>query len=154
MRTGRNIWLRGLAEIVGGSGFQALYVPKPQSPTVLAQRLRYSCGMKRDHAFRERQSLALNSAVAQRLNHQPDAVIERARATLARWKSLPGVWCGDLDKWEAILGQSNLDVVCDQVRRMLTGMDATAIRLRQSSPFSVQLAPRERWKILRETTTA
>lgn len=110
--------------------------------------------MNRDHAFRERQSLALNSAVAQRLAAEPRAVIERARGTLARWKSMPGVWCGDLGKWEAILDQADFASVCDQVRQMLTGTDEMAVRLRQSSPFSVQLAPRERWKILRDTTAA
>lgn len=52
--------------------------------------------MKRDHAFRERQSLALNSAVAQRLSSDPQPVLERARSTLTRWKSMPGVWCVDL----------------------------------------------------------
>ncbi len=110
--------------------------------------------MKRDHAFRERQSLALNSAVAQRLASEPDAVIERARSTLARWKSLPGVWCVDLGKWEAILAQPDSDAVRSEVQHLLTGDSEMAVRLRQSSPFSVQLSPQERWRILRETTAA
>ena len=77
--------------------------------------------MKRDHAFRERQSLALNSAVAQRLASEPDAVIEHARSTLARWKSLPGVWCVDLGKWEAILAQTDSNAVRSEVQHLLTG---------------------------------
>ncbi len=104
----------------------------------------------RNHAFRERQSLALNSAVAARLVEHPKEVLERARNTLARWKSLPGVWCVDLGKWEAILANSDAAAVAG----ILTGSDEMAVRLRQSSPFSVQLTPQERWKILRETTSA
>ena len=104
----------------------------------------------RNHAFRERQSLALNSAVAARMAQRPVEVLERARNTLARWKSLPGVWCVDLGKWEAILADGD----AAKVASILTGCDDMSVRLRQSSPFSVQLSPQERWKILRETTPA
>ncbi|OGA02989.1 MAG: hypothetical protein A3H35_20840 [Betaproteobacteria bacterium RIFCSPLOWO2_02_FULL_62_17] len=106
--------------------------------------------MKHDHAFRERQSLALNGAVARRLSSDPRLVLERARRTLARWKSMPGVWCIDLATWERILDIADVA----EVHRLLTGTDEFAIRLRQSSPFSVQLSPRERWRILRESPPA
>jgi len=102
----------------------------------------------RDHAFRERQSLALNSAVAARLRVAPDDVIGRARATLARWKSIPGVWCVDLGAWEKILEAG--DPV--EIHRILTAGDKMSIRLRQSSPFSVQLDSRERVRILHESS--
>ena len=104
----------------------------------------------RNHAFRERQSLALNSAVAARLAEHPNEVLERASKTVARWKSLPGVWCVDLGKWEEILAGGD----AAKIARILTGSDEFSVRLRQSSPFSVQLSPQERWKILRETTPA
>ena len=104
----------------------------------------------RNHAFRERQSLALNSAVAARLADDPSTVMGRARDTLARWKSIPGSWCIDLGKWEEILVSND----AAEVIRILTGTDEMSVRLRQSSPFSVQLSPQERWKILRETTSA
>ena len=102
----------------------------------------------RDHAFRERQSLALNSAVAARLRVTPDDVIARARATLARWKSIPGVWCVDLGKWEKVLDAG--DPI--EIHRILTGGDEMSIRLRQSSPFSVQLDPKERVRIIHESS--
>ena len=105
---------------------------------------------ERNHAFRERQSLALNSAVAERLRVMPAEVIGRARATLARWKGMPGVWCVDLGKWEEILAAGDPD----EIYRILTGAGELSIRLRQSSPFSVQLDPRERLRILRESASA
>ena len=103
----------------------------------------------RNHTFRERQSLALNSAVARRLADEPDAVISRARNTLARWKSIPGSWCEDLTTWEEIVARGN----AAEIYRLLTGDDEHSIRLRQSSPFSVQLHPKERLKILRESNS-
>jgi len=102
----------------------------------------------RNHAFRERQSLALNSAVAARLRVTPDSVIGRARETLARWKSIPGVWCVDLGTWEKILQAGDPD----EIHRILTDGDEMSIRLRQSSPFSVQLDPRERVRIIHESS--
>ena len=80
----------------------------------------------------------------------PVAVMGRARDTLARWKSIPGSWCVDLGKWEDILASDD----AARVIHILTGSDEMSVRLRQSSPFSVQLSPQERWKILRETTPA
>jgi hypothetical protein len=58
---------------------------------------------QRNHAFRERQSLVLNSAIAERLRASTQDVIERARGTLARWKGMAGLWRVDLGKWEEIL---------------------------------------------------
>lgn len=104
----------------------------------------------RDHQFRERQSLALNRAVASRLDVEPAAVIARARATLARWRAIPGVWCVDLQEWSRVLDGADLG----EVRAILSDDSERAIRLRQSSPFSVQLSPVERWKILRDTRSA
>ena len=104
----------------------------------------------RDHRFRELQSLALNRAVAARLDANPGAVMTRARATLARWHSIPGVWCVDLEEWSRVLDSADLD----EVRSLLVGESERAIRLRQSSPFSVQLSPAERWGILRDTRAA
>ena len=104
----------------------------------------------RDHRFRELQSLALNRAVAARLDVNPGAVIARAKATLARWRSIPGVWCVDLDEWSRVLDIADLD----EVRALLAGESERAVRLRQSSPFSVQLSPAERWGTLRDTRAA
>ena len=104
----------------------------------------------RNHAFRERQSLALNCAIAERLLITPEEVIGRARATVARWKGLPGVWCVDLGKWERILADGNPN----EIHAILTGGGELSIRLRQSSPFSVQLDPKERVRILRESASA
>ena len=104
----------------------------------------------RNHAFRERQSLALNSAVAQQLARQPGEVIDRASQTLARWKAIPGSWCTDLGTWEAIVARRD----AMEIHRLLTDGDERSVRLRQSSPFSVQLDPKERLKILRESSAA
>ncbi len=104
----------------------------------------------RNHAFRERQSLALNSAIAERLLITPDEVIGRARATLASWKGMPGVWCVDLGKWEKFLADGDPN----EIHAILTGVDEMSIRLRQSSPFSVQLDPKERVRIFRESASA
>lgn len=104
----------------------------------------------RNHAFRERQSLALNSAIAERLAAQPAHVMARAAQTLARWKTIPGAWCVDLAKWEEIVSRAD----AAEIHRLLTGPDENCIRLRQSSPFSVQLDPKARLKILRESSAA
>jgi len=105
---------------------------------------------RRDHAFRERQSLALNSAVAARLEIAPQKVISRAKSTISRWKAIPGVWCKDLADWEVIIDRGDQD----EIFKILTGSSQRCIQLRQSSPFSVQLSPKERVRIIHETTSA
>jgi len=99
----------------------------------------------KSHASIDRRSLALGQAVAARLRDDP-ALIQRGRATLARWLTTcsPQVRPALLE-WEAALQPP-----VSHVLELLTGTSERAVRLRQSNPFAGVLSPRERTAILKE----
>ncbi|MHB1635608.1 MULTISPECIES: hypothetical protein [Acidiferrobacter] len=74
------------------------------------------------------------------------AMLDRARANIARWKQQPG-WSGprDLDVWSAILAGPLEGVLSAMVARTEEGD-----RLRQSSPFCGIITQARRMEIFRE----
>lgn len=94
----------------------------------------------------ERRSIRLHRAVARRLLASPDAVVARARQNLAvmRRANDDGSADGWLDEWERLLDGAVIDVAA-----VLVSTDERARDLRQVTPFSGVLTPRERWALCR-----
>ena len=92
------------------------------------------------HAQIEERSILLHRAIAQRVSENP-ALLEVARANLRRWIGQQGerlYWT----EWEKILEDP-----MEELLAFMVSPSERARRLRQSSPFSGILTPRERWKI-------
>ena len=96
----------------------------------------------------DRRSLALHASIADRLRADPDAVLDRARASLSHMRSLhPGVDL--LDEWEALLRRplpALLSVLGDPSPR--------ARELRHVTPFSGVLTARQRASVYRAFASA
>jgi len=100
----------------------------------------------RTHEWIDRRSLALDYAIARMLRSQPD-LLQHAKDTLQRWihqrqSAIPPV----LIEWREILENWPLEKISD----LLTSLDETSRRLRQSSPFCGILSPEERLAIFKE----
>jgi hypothetical protein len=98
-----------------------------------------------DHKRLEDRSLALHREIAERLEQNPE-LIEIAKANLERWAARDGdlpVW----REWREILNKPLALIIA-----ILRSDDETSKRLRQSSPFSGILSPRERWNIYESFT--
>ncbi|MDW8469743.1 MAG: hypothetical protein RML56_12995 [Burkholderiales bacterium] len=90
----------------------------------------------------EARSLALHVLAARRIAAEP-ALLERARATLARWiegrrDRLPAA----LAEWQALLARPWPEVLA-----RATALDEEGVRLRQSSPLATLLSPAERRRV-------
>lgn len=99
----------------------------------------------KDHRLIDERSLAFDRLTAEKIQADP-AVVERARATLARWLGT----CSPrvrpvLLEWQAILEGPRADLLA-----LLAATDERATRLRQSSPFAGVLTAAERTAILHE----
>lgn len=99
-----------------------------------------------DHKRIEERSLALHKEIASRILKDP-RLLEIPRANLRKLEELlsrearrPPGW---LLEWKRILEE----MAPDELAAFLVSPDEKATRLRQSSPFSGILTPRERWKI-------
>jgi len=101
--------------------------------------------MELTHAQIEERSIVLHRVIAQRVSENP-ALLDVARANLRRWVSQDGerlYWT----EWEKILAGP-----LETILVFMVSPNETARRLRQSSPFSGILTPRERWKIYESFT--
>ncbi len=92
-------------------------------------------------------SLALHRAVAERVRLDP-AVLERARARVAVWLRDGTVHREWAEAWRQILDTGAQACALALVERSERMDD-----LRQVSPFAGVLDPRERWRILRQTSS-
>ncbi len=99
----------------------------------------------KNHDSIDKRSLALGQAVASRLRGDL-SLIQRGRATLARWLTTcsPQVRPALLE-WDMLL-QGPVSGVLET----LTSVSESAVRLRQSNPFAGVLSARERTAILKE----
>jgi excisionase family DNA binding protein len=95
-------------------------------------------------------SLWLHRAVAGHLVTDPDAVLARAQANLARLQQVhaSGMSATWLSQWAAVL-DAGIDAVLD----VLTSRSPYAVELRQNSPFAGALSPTERAKVAAAFTT-
>jgi hypothetical protein len=103
-------------------------------------------GRARTHEWVDQRSLALDQAIARRLEQQPE-LLQKAKANLTRWieQEQPGV-PRVLREWEEIL--DNWPV--ERILELLRSSEQEARRLRQSSPFCGILSPEERLAIFKE----
>ena len=96
------------------------------------------------HLLAEARSLALHRRVAQRIVEQP-ALLDRARARVQGWLQHGGVARPYAEAWERLLAGEPVEVAAtlvDESERMTA--------LRQTTPFSFVVPPRERWQIWKD----
>ena len=111
----------------------------------IAEQSRLS-GRPRTHEWIDQRSLALDQAIAQKLQQRPD-LLQKAKTNLVRWvqqqqPAVPAV----LREWQKILETWPLEKILE----LLRSSDQEARRLRQSSPFCGVLSPEERLAIFKE----
>ena len=97
------------------------------------------------HEHRDAISLAFDRLTAERIAADP-ALIERARATLARWLAT----CSPRVRPVLIEWQTVLDGPREALLALLGATDERATRLRQSSPFAGIFSAAERSAILKQ----
>jgi hypothetical protein len=90
------------------------------------------------HRLAEERSLAYHRAVAERIDHTPELLSRAKERVRSRTTAYAREWREILD--------SNLDVV----KRALVDESEAGKARRQSTPFAGALAPKERWRLLRE----
>lgn len=99
------------------------------------------------HQFIDYFALACHRAVAERLRHAPEVVVQTARENLARWMASGVFDKGEmraLSEWENILNESNVE----ELIAIITEDSDEGQRLRQSTPFAGVLSEDERLEIL------
>ena len=98
----------------------------------------------RTHQEIDRRSLALHRAVADKIRRDP-GLLQIALDNLDRWQSR-GMLHEQryLDEWRCILGKG-----MDDLLAIMVDPSERATALRQSSPFSGVLSPRERMLVLK-----
>lgn len=102
--------------------------------------------MRSRHLYIDERSIALHRAVVEKIRLNPQ-LLDIAKANLQRQESeflrqcreIPG-W---LKEWAEILKHPDIEYIFS----FLVSKDEKARRLRQSSPFSGILTPRERWRV-------
>jgi hypothetical protein len=100
------------------------------------------------HRLIEERSLWLHRAVADKARHDPD-VLSRARERVEGWLVDRTVHPRYAEAWQRLLSSE-----LEEVLRRLVDPGETMCALRQCSPFAGSLAPKERWRILREAREA
>lgn len=105
----------------------------------------------RTHDWIDERSLALHRAVAAHWQAEPEVVLAKAKANLARWLATVDARSRlALLEWREALGGSRESVV-----ELMTAWDERARRLRQSSPMVAGILPEsERRAIFREFRAA
>lgn len=96
------------------------------------------------HRRVEERSLRLHRAVADKLRRDPE-VLAKARERVKGWLVDGSVRPRYAQAWDHLLSLS-LEEISDR----LVDAGERMCALRQCSPFAGALAPRERWRILRE----
>jgi hypothetical protein len=97
------------------------------------------------HRLAKERSIAYHTAIAERLQRQPE-LLAKARQRVQSWLSSSPQAPFYATKWAEILAGDPSTVAA-----FLTERSELAEELRSSSPFAGALNPRERWRIFRET---
>ena len=142
-----------LAECAGTSQSAiAAYESGSKSPTLRTlDRMAKAAGQEVEIRFvppfsrEDRRSIALHDAVAARLREQPDAVLSKARASLARMRALHPGARQLLDEWRVLLRRP-----LDALVPVLTDPMPWARELRHVTPFTGILSAPERACVYRE----
>jgi hypothetical protein len=97
------------------------------------------------HRLAKERSIAYHTAIAKRLQSQPE-ILANARQRVQGWlSSAPGPPFY-AKKWAEILAGDPFSIAA-----FLTERSELAEELRSSSPFAGALSPKERWRIFHET---
>jgi hypothetical protein len=96
------------------------------------------------HALAEERSLAYHREVAARLARRPE-LIALARQRAEQWASEGGRHASYADEWLRVLAGT-----VDEIAVQLVDPSERGRALRQATPFSGALEPRERWKLWRD----
>lgn len=150
-------WLAGLtqAQLAGLAGTSqatiAAYESGAKSPTLRTlERLAEAGGLQAAVEFvpamtrEDRRSLALHEAIAQRLLGDPEGILRRARANVARMSQQHPDARPLLDEWVRILSRPT-----GEIRDALVDPRPRARDLRQVTPFSGVLSAPERTAVYR-----
>lgn len=114
------------------------YLDKPAAEGVEPMpRPRGDAGKRSGHARIEARSLAMHRAIAEKVRKHP-RLLEAAVENIRRWRRR-GVDVAAFAEWEAILERGVEETV-----RVLTDPSEHGARLRQSTPFTGVLTPKER----------
>lgn len=102
--------------------------------------------MSLQHSDLDRRSLVIHRLVVAKLERDP-ALLERARAILARWRAVSSARTTPaLDEWQRLLdadgGRRALAMALEDTER--------AAQLRQSSPLACLLTSQERFAIIKQ----
>jgi len=92
----------------------------------------------------DRRSLALHRAIAQHLEQDPAAVLERARQALARMQAVTSVPSHPIREWSVLL-----DRPLTALLEVLTDPSPWARELRHVTPFAGVLSTGERAEVFR-----
>lgn len=129
----------------------AAYEGDRKSPTWRTlERLARAAGCEAEVRFvplltrEDRRSLMLHEAVAARLRAEPDVVLIRARASLARMRALHPAARPLLDEWQCLLRRP-----LDALLPVLTDLMPWARELRHVTPFTGILSAAERAQVYR-----
>jgi hypothetical protein len=98
-----------------------------------------------DHDRIDARSLAMHQRIAERIRQEP-ALMDRARATLARWRSTVSPDAQPyLQEWQGLM-----DAGLETCLRVATEDSQRARALRQASPFAGLLSNAERFAFIRQ----
>lgn len=97
------------------------------------------------HQWNDERSLAYHRAIASHLLAD-DGIVIAARAVVERWRGRKTVAAYYVERWSALLSRSS-----NELAAALVDPGEQASELRQVSPFTGALEPRERWAIWRRT---
>jgi transcriptional regulator with XRE-family HTH domain len=129
----------------------AAYEAGHKSPTLatlhrLAESIGFTMTIEYQRALtrEERRSLFLHRAIADRLARDPERVLARARATLARMLERHPRAAPLLDEWSLLLQQPSAELI-----GLLTDSGPHACELRHVTPFAGILSAPERASIYR-----
>lgn len=98
-----------------------------------------------DHRLAEERSLALHREVARRLREDP-ALLAHARGNVERWRAQGTMAPAYAEEWRRVLDGS-----LDALLALLVDEGEPARALRQNSPFTFVVSPRDRRTIWRES---
>jgi hypothetical protein len=97
---------------------------------------------RRSHQWVDARSLELARAIAAKVAAEPP-YLDRARATLARWKQNRTSWPSALQECEDLLAKASFETVL----ALLTEDSEEGCRRRRSSPFTGILTEKERREV-------
>ncbi len=100
------------------------------------------------HRLIEERSLWLHRAVADKARRDP-GILSRARKRVEVWLADGTVHPRYAEAWRSLLSSER-----DEILKRLVDRGETMRALRQCSPFAGALAPKERWRILRQAREA